>query len=86
MQERERARRLATSIVALALGLAGVVLVVLAIVLVVRGGASLIFLALIVALLGLGLGAAGFFFQLVPLRIDELAAEKREYDARQRER
>lgn len=86
MQERERARRLATSIVALALGLAGVVLVVLAIVLVVRGGASLIFLALIVALLGLGLGAAGFFFQLVPLRVDELAAEKREYDARQRER
>lgn len=85
MQERERARRLATSIVAIALGLTGLTLVILAVVLVVRGGASLIALALLVGLLGLGLGAAGFFFQLVPLRVDELAEEKRDYDRRQRE-
>lgn len=84
MQERERARRLATSIVALALGLAGLTLVVLAIVVLVRGGVALVLLALVVGLLGIGLGAAGFFFQLVPLRVDELAQEKRDYDARQR--
>jgi hypothetical protein len=86
MQERERARRLATNIVALALGLTGVTLLVLAVVLVVRGGAALLFLSLIVGLLGLGLAAAGFFFQLVPLRVDALAQEKRDHDLRQRER
>ena len=84
LQQRERARRAATMIVALALGLAGLLLVVLAVVMALRGGAALLLLAVLVGILGLGLGAAGFFFQLVPLRVDELAEEKRAYDRRQR--
>jgi hypothetical protein len=83
LRERERARRIATSIVALAMGLAGLTLVILAIYLAFQGG-GLFLLAIVVGVLGLGLGAAGFFFQLVPLRVDELADEKRAYDARQR--
>lgn len=84
MQERERARRLATTIVSLALALAGLMLVALAIVLAIQGGAGLVFLALVLGVLGAGLAAGGFFFQLVPLRVDELAQEKREYDQRMR--
>ena len=84
MRERERARRLATTIVSLAMALVGVTLIVLAVALALRGG-GLIFLAIIVGLLGLALGAAGFFFQLVPMRLDELAEQKRETDRRLRE-
>ena len=86
MREREKARRLATGIVATALGIVGLTLVVLAVVLVLRGGAALILLSIVIGLLGLALAAAGFFFQLVPFRLDQLAAEKREYDARVREK
>ena len=82
LQERERARRIATNIVALAMGLVGLTLVVLAIYLVFQGG-GLVLLAIVVGVLGLALAAGGFFFQLVPLRVDELADEKRAYDARQ---
>lgn len=83
-EERERARRIATNIVALAMGLAGLTLLGLAIALAIQGGGGLIFLAIIVGVAGLALAAAGFFFQLVPLRVDELAQEKRDYDRRQR--
>lgn len=82
MQQREKARRVATNIVAIALALAGLTLITLAVALGIKGGGGLIFLALILGLMGLGLVAAGFFFQLVPLRVDELAQEKREYDLR----
>lgn len=82
--DRERARTLATSIVSWAIGIAGVTLVVFAVFLVIRGGLPLVFLALLVGALGAGLAALGFFFQLVPIRIDELAEEKREYDRRVR--
>jgi hypothetical protein len=85
MQERERARRFATTLVSLALALAGLMLVVLAIVLVIQGGGGLVFLALVLGVLGAGLAVAGFFFQLVPLRVDELAEEKRAYDRRMRD-
>ena len=82
MIERERARRLATTIVAIAMGIAGLMLIGLAIALAVKGGGGLFFLALLIGAFGLALGAAGFFFQLVPLRVDELAEEKRDYDRR----
>ena len=86
LREREKARRLATGIVATALAIAGLTLIVLAVAMVVRGGAALILLAVVIGLLGLALSTAGFFFQLVPFRLDELAREKREYDARTRGR
>lgn len=86
MRERERARRLATGIVATALAIVGLTLVVLAVVMVVRGGAALILLSIVVGVIGIVLCAAGFFFQLVPFRLDELAAGKRDYDRRTRER
>ena len=86
MRERERARRLATGVVATALAIAGITLLVLAVVLVVRGGAALVLLAIVVGLIGLILAASGFFFQLVPMRLDELAAQKRDFDRRTRER
>lgn len=86
MRERERARRLATGIVATALAIVGLTLVVLAVVMVVRGGAALILLSIVVGIIGIVLCAAGFFFQLVPFRLDELAAGKRDYDRRTRER
>lgn len=85
-QERERARRVATGIVSAAIGIAGVMLVVLAIALVVRGGAALLFLSLVIGILGAGLALLGFFFQLVPFRLAELEQEKREYDQRSRAR
>lgn len=83
--ERERARRLATNIVSLAIGLAGVMLVVFAIFLVIRGGLPLIFLAILVGVIGAVLAILGFFFQLVPFRLQELEDEKRDYDQRVRE-
>lgn len=86
MRERERARRLATGIVATALAIVGLTLVVLAVVMVVRGGAALILLSIVIGVIGIVLCAAGFFFQLVPFRLDELAAGKRDYDRRTRER
>jgi fatty acid desaturase len=83
--ERERARRLATTIVSVAIGIVGVTLVLLAIFLVVRGGLGFVFLALILLLVGGGLALLGFFFQLVPMRLQELEDEKRAYDQRVRE-
>lgn len=82
--DRERARRLATTIVSVAIGAVGLTLVVLAVLLLVKAGARLLFLSLILFLLGAGLSALGFFFQLVPFRIMELAEEKRDYDRRTR--
>lgn len=84
-EDRERARRLATTVVAFAIGVAALTLATFAVLLVVRGGLGLIFLAiLLLALAGL-LGFVGFFFQLVPFRLDELAAEKRAFDERSRD-
>lgn len=83
-EDRERARRLATTLVSVAIGLAGLTLIALSIVLVVRGGVALVFLSVILFLVGAALAALGFFFQLVPFRLEELAAEKREYDKRTR--
>lgn len=84
-QQRERARRLATTIVSVAIGVAGVTLALFAVLLVVRGGAGFLLLAVLLFALGAFLAALGFFFQLVPLRLQELADEKREYDRRRRE-
>lgn len=84
--DRERARRLATSVVSVAIAVAGVTLVVFAVMLLVRGGAGFVFLALLLGLVGAGLAALGFFFQLVPFRLHELAEDKRAYDRRARER
>lgn len=84
MRQRERARRLATQVVALALGLAGLMLLALAIVLAFQGRAGLFLLATVVGIAGIALAGIGFFFQLVPMRVDELAAQKREHDARER--
>lgn len=84
--DRERARRLATTIVAVAIGVAGLTLVLFAILLLVRGGLGFLFLALLLFVVGAALAGLGFFFQLVPFRLQELADEKRAYDQRQRER
>ena len=84
--DRERARSLATSIVAVAIGVAGLTLVTFAVLLVVRGGLGFLFLGILLFLLGAALAAVGFFFQLVPFRLQELADEKRAYDQRARER
>ena len=83
--ERERARRLATNVVSLAIGIAGVTLVFFSIFLVLRGGAPLIFLAILIGGLGAVLAILGFFFQLVPFRLQELADEKRDFDQRVKE-
>ena len=83
--DRDRARRLATTIVSLAIAIAGLVLVVFAVLLVVRGGLGFVFLALLILLVGGALAALGFFFQLVPFRLAELEAEKREHDRKLRE-
>lgn len=83
--ERERARQMATRIVSFAIGVLGVTLVLMSVILVWRGGLHLLFLAAIVFVLGAALSLVGFFFQLVPFRLDELAAEKRDYDRRTRE-
>ena len=80
--DRERARRVATSIVAVAIAVAGLTLVIFAILLLIRGGLGFLFLALLLMVVGGGLAALGFFFQLVPFRLAELREEKRAYDAR----
>lgn len=85
-EERERARSLATRIVSFAIGIVGIALMLFAFFLTYRGGVSMLFLSLILFVLGFGVAALGFFFQLVPMKLDELAAEKRAYDARVRER
>lgn len=83
-EDRVRARQLATTIVSVAIAVAGLMLVAFAVALVVRGGAGYLFLSIILGVLGLALGAIGFFFQLVPFRLEELAEEKRDYDRRAR--
>ena len=83
VEERERARRLATTVVSGAIAIVGLTLVAFAILLVVRGGFAFLFLALLVFVIGALLSALGFFFQLVPFKLAELEQEKREYDARQ---
>ena len=82
---RERARRLATGIVSVAIAALGVTLVVFAVMLVVRGGPSFLLLSVVLFALGAFLAALGFFFQLVPLKLQELAEGKREHDRRARE-
>jgi hypothetical protein len=84
-EERERARRVATGIVSAAIGIVGLTLVILAIILVVRGGLGFVFLAILLLAIGGALALLGFFFQLVPFRLQELADEKRDYDQRQRQ-
>ena len=83
-EDREKARRVATGIVSVAIALAGVTIVILAVTLVVRGGLGFLFLSLLLGVLGAGLALLGFFFQLVPFRLAELEQEKRDYDARVR--
>jgi fatty acid desaturase len=84
-EERERARSLATRIVSFAIGLVGLVLIAFAVVLVIQGGGGLLLLAILLFFAGIFIAAIGFFFQLVPFRLDELAGMKREYDARVRD-
>ncbi|GEM_PF-5941914 len=84
-RQRERARGLATRIVSAAIVVLGLTLLVFAAFLTLYGGAGYLFLSVLMGLAGLALGLVGFFFQLVPLRLDELAQQKREYDARRRD-
>lgn len=82
--DRDRARRVATTIVSVAIGIVGLTLVALSVLLLVKGGGQLLFLSIILFVLGAGLSALGFFFQLVPFRVQELAEQKRDYDRRTR--
>lgn len=84
--ERERARSLATRLVAFSIGIVGVVLVVFAFFLTFYGGAGMLFLSAILFVVGAVIAALGFFFQLVPLRLDELAQKKRELEVQTREK
>lgn len=84
-QERERARRLATVVVSWAIGVMGVTLAAFAVALTVLGGAGFLFLTLILFAFGALLALLGFFFQLVPLKLQELAEGKRETDRLRRE-
>ena len=84
-EEREKARRFATTVVSAAIGVVGVTLVLFSILVVVRGGAGLLFLAVILFGIGAFLALLGFFFQLVPFRLQELEEEKREHDRLRRE-
>lgn len=80
VSDRERARRLATLIVSVAIGALGLTLVVFAFFLLIQGGFGFFFLALLVGFVGAALALLGFFFQLVPFRLQELADRKREHD------
>jgi len=82
-EDRARARGLATRIVAWALAIVGITFVVLGVVLTVRGGVVFLFVSLLLGIFGLALAGVGFFFQLVPFRLEELAREHRDYDVRQ---
>lgn len=84
-RDRERARSLATGIVSVAIAAAGITLAVFAVFLVLRGGLGFVFLAIILFGLGAVLALLGFFFQLVPLRLQEMADQKRESDRQARE-
>lgn len=84
-EERDRSRSLATSIVSFAIMGVGVAFLVLSVLLVVRGGLGFLFLSILLGGIGAAALVGGFFFHLVPSRIEELAEEKREYDRRQRE-
>lgn len=81
-EERERARRWATTIVSAAIGIAGLTLAFFGVVLLVRGGVAFLILSILLVVGGLLLAALGFFFQLVPFRIQELAEGKRDQDRR----
>lgn len=84
-EEQEKARRLATVVVSIAIGLAGVTLAVFAVVLTAKGGLGFLFLSVILFALGAALALIGFFFQLVPVKLEELAEQTRDYDKRQRD-
>lgn len=85
-RERERNRNLATTLVSLAIGVMGIAFLGFAAALTFRGGGfGGVLIGLFVGFVGLAILASGFFFQLVPLRVDALAEEKREYDVRVRE-
>lgn len=85
-EDREQARRIATNVVAVAIAIVGLTLLVFSVVLVLRGGMGFLFLGIVLFLLGAALAALGFFFQLVPFRLQELADEKRAFDERERAR
>lgn len=79
-EEQERAHRLATSVVSAAIAVVGVTLVLFAVLLLVRGGIGFLFLSVILLVVGLGVALLALFFQLVPFRLAELAAMKRQRD------
>lgn len=83
-ETRERSRRVATSIVSFAIMGIGVAFVLFALFLTIRGGLALVFLSILVGGIGIVALLGGFFFHLVPSRLEALAEEKRAYDARQR--
>lgn len=83
-EEREKAHRVAATIVSAAIAILGVTLVVLAIFLVVKGGWGFLFVSILLFALGAALATVGFFFQLVPFRVAELAQMKRDHDQRER--
>lgn len=82
-REQEKARRIATSIVSVAIAVVGVTLALFAVLLVLRGGWGFLFVALLLLAAGVVLALLGLFFNLVPMRLDELAEAKRERDRRE---
>lgn len=83
-EQRDRSRRLATSIVSFAIMSVGVAFLLFAIFLTLRGGLALVFLSFLLGGLGVFAVLGGFFFHLVPARLEALAEEKREFDRRER--
>lgn len=83
-EKREKAHRFAAGIVAAAIAILGVTLAALAVFLVIRGGWGFLFVSIILFVIGAAMTLLGFFFQLVPFRVAELAQGKRDYDKRER--
>ena len=84
-EQRDRSRGLATSIVAFAIMAIGLAFLIMAVLLPLRGGLGLLFVGIVLGGLGAAALLGGFFFHLVPSRLEALEEEKRAYDARVRE-
>ncbi len=83
-EQRERSRSVATSIVSIAIMLLGAAFLLLAVFLPLRGGLGFLFVSILLGGIGAVALAGGFFFHLVPSRLEALADEKREHDRRDR--
>lgn len=77
----EDRRRTATRLVSLSLAATGVLFLAGGVWMTTRGGAASVATGVFVILLGLITALAGFFFLLVPHRLDDLRAMQQEYEA-----